>query len=154
MKQSIVRANVANHVIDQRGGSRLQSILFGIGDCLFLVFVGAVTTVAMHLLHKLEWNFALTCFVGMLLAMAVQMLLALAVAPLLGSIESMVPSMVLAMLSPMSVCAAHLVGCELSWLACAALGAAFGLGMFLFIQTHGFFYRRSLCRTFQDSRVV
>jgi hypothetical protein len=154
MKQTSVRADVAHCGADQRGESRLQAILFGIGDCLFLVFVGAVTTIGMHLLHELEWNFALTCLIGMLLAMIVQMLLALLVSPVLGSIESMVPSMVLAMVSPMSVCAAHLVGCELGWAACAALGVAFGVGMFLFIQAHGFAYRRSLCRVFPDRRAV
>lgn len=154
MKDTIVRADTTDHAVKQRTAIRTRSILFTTGDCLFLISVGAVTTVAMHLLHELRLNFALTCLTGMLLAMIVQMLLALAVAPLLGSIESMVPSMVLAMISPMSVCAAHFMGCELSWAACAMLGTAFGVGMFLFIQAHGFAYRRSLCRVFPDRRAV
>jgi triacylglycerol esterase/lipase EstA (alpha/beta hydrolase family) len=115
------------------------------------MFVGAVTTAAMHLAHDLNWNFATTCILGMLLAMAIQMPLAWLVAPVLGSIESMLPSMVLVMVSPMSVCAAHLMGCKMPWFSCAGLGAAFGVGMFVIIQTQSRVYRRTvylahLCR--------
>jgi hypothetical protein len=154
MKPTSVRADVVHCRADPCGGGRLRSILFGIGDCLFLIFVGAVTTGAMQLLHKLGWNFAVTCFAGMLLAMIVQVLLALSVAPLLGSVEAMVPSMVLAMVSPMSVCALPLGGCDLNWALCAALGAAFGVAMFFFVHLHGFACRRSLGRAFQDRRAV
>jgi len=115
------------------------------------MLVGAATTAGMHLAHDLNWNFAVTCLLGMLLAMTIQMPLAWLVAPVLGSIESMLPSMVLAMVSPMSVCAAHLTRCEMHWLSAAGLGATFGVGMFVIIQTQSRVCRRTdhlahLCR--------
>jgi len=113
------------------------------------MLVGAVATAAMHLTHALNWNFAVTCLLGMLLAMAMQMPLAWLVAPVLGSIESMLPSMVLAMVSPMSVCAAHLMGCKMHWLSCAGLGAAFGIGMFVIIRMQSRVYRRNVYLAYQ-----
>lgn len=104
----------------------------------------------MHLVHRLGWNFAVTLLVGMVVAMAVQTLLALFVTPILGSIESMVPSMVVAMTTLMAVCTLDGIGCGLSGAGCFQLGAALGAGMFLFIQVYGFLCRRSLRRAFPE----
>ena len=133
---------------DNQGQQRLRSIMFGFGDCLFLLLVSTVATMAMHFIHQLGWNFAFIWLAGMAVAMVIQTLLALSVAPVLGSIESMVPSMVLAMVSPMSVCTLHLMGYDLSRSGCFGLGATFGVGMFLFIETYGCVYKRSLRRAF------
>jgi len=101
--------------------------------------------------HQSQWSFFAAMAGGMALAMIVQMLLALLVAPLLGSIESMVPSMVVAMISPMSVCALHMAGCDLgAWMA-AILGALFGMGMFFFIMIYSRASRRWLAATFPNS---
>jgi len=51
----------------------------------------------MHLFHELHWNLVVTLLLGMVSAMAAQTVLALTIAPILGSIESMVPSMLVAM---------------------------------------------------------
>jgi hypothetical protein len=126
----------------------LRCVIFDLGDGLFLVLVGTATTAAMHLLHDLSWNFALTVVVGMAVAMVLQMLLALSVSPLLGSIESMVPSMIVAMLGPMSVCTLDLMGYALSRSASIGAGAAFGVGTFVCIEIYGFLCRRSLRRRF------
>jgi len=133
---------------DNQGQQRLRSIMFGFGDCLFLLLVSTVAIVVMHLIHQLGWNFALTWLAGMAVAMVSQTLLALSVAPILGSIESMTPSMVVAMMSPMMVCTLNLTGYHLSRSGCFGLGAAFGVGMFLFIETYGCVYKRSLRRAF------
>jgi len=83
--------------------SRLRSFLFSVGDSLFLITVGILAVTTMRLIDALAWHPVLTWVVGMGLAMLVQTLLAFAVAPILGSIESMVPSMPLAMICPMAL---------------------------------------------------
>ncbi|MEW6252626.1 MAG: hypothetical protein AB1716_18465 [Planctomycetota bacterium] len=146
MKHAAAQLTVAENVLPVRTQGRMRSLLFGLGDCLFLAFVGAATTVLMHGMHEVALSFLVACLAGMVVAMFAQMLLAFAVAPLLGSIESMVPSMVLAMISPMSVCAAHLLGCELGLTACLVLGAALGAAASLLIHVYGLQCRRSFCR--------
>lgn len=113
---------------------RWRAILFGIGDLLFLVAVGMVTTLVMHGMHQLGWNFAVTCLVGMAAAMVVQMVMAFCISPILGSIESMTPSMFLGMVSPMAVCGLHLLGREPDCMAGLAIGATSGAAMFVFVQ--------------------
>ena len=127
-----------------RALSRWRTILFGTGDFLFLVAVGMVATVVMHGLHELDWNFALTCLVGMVASMLVQMLMAFCASPLLGSIETMTPSMVVGMVSPMSVCTLHLFGREPDCMVALAGGALFGAAMFVFVEVFGVLVRRSL----------
>ena len=122
--------------------------LFLFGDVCFLVAVGVLSTLTMQLAHAWQWGFLWAFSAGMALAMIVQTLLALLVAPVLGSIESMVPSMVVAMLSPMSVCALHAIGCEPDAWAAGMLGAAFGLGMFVFILIYGGTSRRWIAAAF------
>lgn len=148
MRKASIRPNAAHERDEPHGPRRFQSLLFAAGDLAFLVAVGAVTTTGMHWLHRLEWDFLATCMLGMILAMLAQMLMAWSAAPLLGSIETMLPSMVVAMVSPMLVCSAHLMGCPVNWPECAALGAAFGVAVFIFIQAWGRAYRRSLSRAF------
>jgi len=116
--------------------SRWRNVLFGIGDLLFLVAVGVVATLVMHGSHQLGWNFAITCLAGMAAAMLVQMVMAFCVAPILGSIESMVPSMFVGMVSPMAVCALHLLGHEPDCMLALAVGAMSGAAMFVFVQWH------------------
>ena len=135
-----------------RPDARWRAILFGIGDFLFLVAVGMVTTVVMHGMHRLGWNFAVTCMVGMVAAMLVQMLMAFCVAPLLGSIESMIPSMVVGMISPMSVCTLHVFGHEPDCMAALVFGAFFGAAMFAFVEVYGAIVKRSLRRAYPAKR--
>jgi|CXWL01.1.fsa_nt_gi hypothetical protein len=124
--------------------ARRRAILFGIGDLLFLVAVGMVATVVMHAMHQLGWNFAVTSVVGMAAAMLVQMLMAFCIAPLLGSIESMTPSMVVGMISPMSVCTLHMFGHEPDGMVALIFGAIFGTAMFAFVEAYGAMTKRSL----------
>lgn len=124
--------------------SRWRTILFGTGDLLFLVAVGMVATVVMHGLHQLGWNFTVTCLLGMVAAMLIQMLMAFCAAPLLGSIETMVPSMVVGMVSPMSVCTLHLFGREPDCMIALVGGAMFGAAMFVFVEVFGVMVKRSL----------
>lgn len=131
---------------------RLRTVLFVLGDALFLVLVSVVATAMMHLVHELRWNFAFTLVCGMAVAMVVQVLLAVGVAPILGSIESMVPSMVVAMISPMAVCTLDLLGLQLHWRESVQVGVAVGLIMFLLIEAHGFMCRRWLRRAFPCRR--
>lgn len=127
---------------------RWRNTLFGIGDLLFLVAVGIVTTLVMHGLHQLGWNFAVTCIVGMTATMLVQMLMAFCAAPLLGSIETMTPSMVIGMVSPMSICTLHMFGCESSGATAIILGACFGAAMFIYVAIYGAKVKRSLCEIY------
>jgi len=133
-------------------GKRWRAILFGIGDLLFLVAVGMVTTVVMHGMHQFGWNFTLTCVVGMAAAMLVQMLMAFCIAPLLGSIESMIPSMVVGMISPMSVCTLHMFGREPDCMVAVVFGGIFGGAMFAFIELYGARVRRSLHQAYPAKR--
>lgn len=128
--------------------ARWRTVLFGIGDLLFLVAVGMITTLVMHAMHQLSWNFTMTCVVGMVAAMLVQMLLAFCAAPLLGSIETMTPSMVVGMLSPMSVCTLHLFGREPDCMIALGVGVLFGVAMFAFVEIHGAVVKRSLRRVY------
>jgi len=111
--------------------------LFLWGDLAVLVLVGVVATLAMHCTHRLGWPFVATTVLGMVAAMIAQMLLAFAVSPLLGSIESMVPSMVVGMTSPMVVCTLHLLGCESTWPMALAIGTIFGAGTQLYVRLYG-----------------
>ena len=127
---------------------RWRSLAFAVGDGLFLLLVGVVTTAVMHLMHSLNWNLALTLICGMIVAMAVQVILAMSVAPVLGSIESMIPSMVVAMISPMIVCAFDLAGFHLTLKDAVALGGVVSVGVFLFVEFYAFLCRRLYCRAY------
>lgn len=120
-----------------------RRILFFVADLVFLVSAGIAATMAMHMIHMLEWPFVPTSLIGMLAAMLVQTVMAFAAAPLLGSIESMVPSMIVAMLSPMSICLLHLFGCESTWMMAVVVGSGIAIATFAVIQL----YARSCART-------
>ncbi|MBA5868171.1 MAG: hypothetical protein GDA67_15870 [Nitrospira sp. CR1.3] len=131
-----------------RTKARWRTILFAIGDLLFLVAVGMVTTLVMHGMHQLGWNFAATCIVGMAAAMLVQMLMAFCAAPLLGSIETMIPSMVVGMVSPMSVCTLHMFGNNPDCMVALVVGGVFGAAMFVFVELYVAVVKRSFRRTY------
>lgn len=126
----------------------LRTAPFVFGDALFLLLVSVVATTLMHLVHELGWNLAFTLICGMAVAMLVQMLLAFGAAPILGSIESMVPSMVVAMISPMAICTLDLFGFQLHWRESVLAGVVVGLIVFGLIQVHGFMCRGWLRRAF------
>ncbi|MDO8629658.1 MAG: hypothetical protein Q7R41_04135, partial [Phycisphaerales bacterium] len=123
--------------------ARLHPILFSIGDCVFLLVIGAVAATVMRLIDSLAWNAVLTWVVGMALAMLAQTILAFAAAPLLGSIETMVPSMVLAMLCPMALDLLEMIGADLGWSWSIGFGAGLGFAMFLFVEIYGVRCRKS-----------
>lgn len=127
--------NTRTNSSDDSGRSR--RLLFQAADFAFLVCVGIAATVVAHKVHELGWPFVPTCLLGMIAAMAVQTLLAVMAAPVLGSIESMVPSMIVAMASPMAVCALHLAGQEPTRLMAIVIGSVVAMGMFVFVQFYG-----------------
>jgi len=126
--------------------------LFLVTDLVFLILVGVAATLTMHLIHQLGWAFIPMCVTGMIAAMLVQTLMAFAAAPLLGSIESMVPSMIVGMVSPMTICVLHLFGCESTWALAAAIGSAFAVVTFTFIQLYARSFRDSLARQIERSQ--
>ncbi len=129
------------------------SVLFALADALFLMVVGSASNSVMHLVHTLEWNFALTFVVGKAAAMGAQMALSVLLAPLLGSIETMVPSMIVGMLSPMQLCALELAGYRPMGTTGVLAGAMFGLVTFVGLQCWGWRRSRSLRRAFRrDAR--
>jgi hypothetical protein len=96
----------------------------------------------MHMAHMTEWGFAVEVAIGMVVAMLVQVILTWLAAPLLGSIESMTPSMLLAMIAPMAVCLLHGSGCVLTWAAAMWYGAAAGVLASLLLALYGASCRR------------
>jgi hypothetical protein len=111
-----------------------RELLFCPGDCVFLLLVGSATTVVMRLVHGAVSNMVLAWLAGMALAMVAQIALAICVAPVLGSLESMVPSMVVAMAAPMSVCLLDWTGYLPSTGVAAGLGAGAGLAVFFWVR--------------------
>lgn len=124
---------------------RCRSALFATADLAFLMGVGATTNIAMLLVHSSRWNCVASVVIGMAAAMAVQMALATLAAPILGSIETMVPSMVVGMIGPMQICIWESVGGAFTYKSAALCGIAFGLfvfaGLSWWARTH-----QPLCR--------
>jgi hypothetical protein len=96
----------------------------------------------MHLAHMSEWGFVVEMTIGMGVAMLVQLGLAWLAAPLLGSIETMVPSMLVGMLAPTSLCLLHASGCELTWREPLGMGAASGVLAMALLCMYGASCRR------------
>lgn len=119
-----------------------RRVLFGALDLVFLVTISGISVAAMHLAHMIGWPFVIEMLIGMVGAMLLQVALAALVAPLLGSIESAVPSMVVAMTTPMVLCALHMVGCRPEWAACLAIGAGLGALAYLLLAAYGAACRR------------
>lgn len=131
------RRNEDTHTNSNDDSTRVRRLLFQAGDFAFLVCVGIAATIVARVVHELGWPFVPTCLLGMVAAMAVQTLLAVMAAPILGSIESMVPSMIVAMASPMIVCAFHLAGQEPTRFMAIMIGSVVAMGMFVFVQFYG-----------------
>lgn len=130
-----------------------RAAFFMSGDWLFLIFTGVTATLAMDLVHSLDWHLAVVLPIGMVVAMLVQVLLAKAVAPVLGSIESLIPSMLVAMFVPMLFCLSGLVGIVMSgWAAPLSLGTLGGTGVFLLIKLYEYRYKQFLRCTFPTER--
>ncbi len=110
---------------------RQLSILFALADAVFLMGVGSAANATMMFVHSLEWNCVGTLVLGMVAAMGVQMILATIAAPVLGSIETMVPSMVVGMFSPMLICVMEAIRGGSMYGRAAGSGAAFGLLVFV-----------------------
>lgn len=132
----------------------LRSAAFAIADCAFLGLVGAISLIAMHAAHMLEWPFLVEMLIGMIVAMVAQIALAWLVAPLLGSIESMTPSMLVAMIAPMAVCLGHAMGSELEWPACLIAGFAAGVLALCVLSLYGAHCRRMLADAWPEGRAV
>jgi len=118
--------------------------LFNVGDALFLVLVGGLSAGAMRVAHDLDVNMLLSMVVGMGLAMFLQTILALAVAPVLGSIEAMVPSAVVAMLAPVAVCVFELGGHPMALRSSLGFGALAGIAVFALLQRYQSSCRKAL----------
>ncbi len=116
--------------------------------------VGAEAAGIMSLLHQREWNFFLASILGMAAAMVVQMLMAFAASPLLGSIETMAPSMVVAMGVPIFMDAGELAGWTMGRVDAGLLGAALGVTYFLHLECYGTVYKRRLARRWRQRSFV
>lgn len=125
-----------------RPNRSIRRIAIVVGDLLFLAVVGAVSVAAMHMAHMTEWGFVVEVAIGMAVAMVVQLMLAWLAAPLLGSIETMVPSMLVAMIAPMAICVLHASGCVLTWSEALAIGAASGVLASSLLAAYGASCRR------------
>jgi hypothetical protein len=122
------------------GRDALTTTAFFVGDALFLAFVGAIAAAVMFFAHLWiphgVWNFIVAMTIGMIAAMIAQMVMAFSAAPLLGSIESMVPSMLVGMAAPMIVCAAHILGWEWSFIGACLAGSLIGATIFTAITIY------------------
>ncbi len=136
MSESVMVAN------DKPQRIRFTGFLLGAGDFLFLVVVGVVATLSMDWVHRLGWNLAVVLIVGMVLAMIVQTALTLAVSPILGYRESMLPSMVVAMVSPMAVCVLDVMNVHPAWHRLVFLGVLLGAGAHLVARRCGCYRAR------------
>lgn len=126
---------------------------FHVGDAVFLAGVGAESGAVMQWLHQLEWNSLVLSVLGMAAAMGIQMLMAFGLSPLLGSIETMAPSMVVAMIVPMLVDVAELSGWMFGRFDAAAFGAASGFLFFVYLEWYGAIFRRRLVRAWPAEAV-
>lgn len=126
------------------GRKGIGGFLFLCGDAVFLAAVGAESGAVMQWLHGLEWNFWVASVIGMAVAMGVQMLLGFGLSPLLGSIETMAPSMVVAMAVPMLLDVAEITAWMIRRTDAALLGATFALLYFLYLQWYGAAFQHRL----------
>lgn len=156
MRRTVTQVRSIESVNESHWQQERRALIFSCGDGLFLILVGVAANLMMYLVHSLMmhlvysriWHLVLSLVVGMSLAMIIQTLLAFGVAPILGSIESIVPSMVVAMIIPMVICLLALAGINVSRSGAVALGAAGGIGIFILIKAYGCRCRKSLCCTF------
>jgi hypothetical protein len=123
-----------------------RTIAFGGGDLVFMVGVTAIAAWAMNLGHQPRWGMAVGIVVGMALAMLAQTTLALAAAPILGSIETMIPTMVAAMVGSTAVCLLHLAGREPTHATALQVGVGSGVVVFCLVRAYGWSFRRALAQ--------
>ncbi len=135
-------------IIDAVGRPRisLRGIAFASGDLVFMIGVTATAAWVMNVGHQPRWGVAVGMVVGMSLAMLVQTTLAFAAAPVLGSIETMVPTMVAAMAGSTAVCLLHLFGREPTSATALQVGVGFGVLVFCLIKAYAWRFRQSLGR--------
>jgi hypothetical protein len=120
--------------------------LFRVGDGVFLITVGAESGIVMYCVSELPWNPVLLSLLGMAAAMILQMTLAFGLSPLLGSIETMAPSMVVAMVVPMLVDLYKMVMDATRLSDAAITGAIFGALFFGYLQWYEVVVGRRLAR--------
>jgi hypothetical protein len=126
--------------------------LFQIGDFLFAVAVAGSAIYIMHLAHQFQIGFVASMAVGMAAGMLLQIVASFAVAPLLGSIESMVPAMAAGMIAPMAVCARTLVGCHLTDKETAVVAVATAIIVQFLMGTYSRLCRLRLARYSKANR--
>lgn len=161
MRKTVTKVRSIESVNKRQWQKERRALIFSCGDGLFLILVGVAASLIMYLVHGLimnfvdsrVWHLVLSLVVGMSFAAIVQTFLALGVAPILGSIESKVPSMVAAMSIPMFICLLALVGINVSLSGASALGAVGGIGIFILIQAFGYRCRKSLGCGFSQKEV-
>ena len=130
----------------QPGPPTRAGVLFAIGDAALLVIVAVAGTWVMHRVHETGVGFLAAVLLGMSAAMIVQIVLAVVASPLLGSIESMVPSAVVGMTVPGLVCAAALVGAGWHRSTLLATAALFALAFSAWLKLYAWRCRRRFAR--------
>ena len=132
--------------VPERGRSTLGSVLFAVGDAALLVTVAVAGTWVMHRVHETGVGFLAAVLLGTSAATIVQIVLAIAVAPLLGSIESMVPSALVGMTTPALVCAAALLGAGWHRPTLLAVAALVALAFSAWLKVYAWRCRRRFAR--------
>lgn len=125
-----------------RGRATLAAVLFAVGDAALLLAVAVAGTWVMHRVHETGSGFLAAVLLGMSAATIVQIVLAVTVSPLLGSIESMVPSALVGMTIPALVCAAVLLGAGWHRSTLLATAALFALAFSAWLKVYAWRCRR------------
>lgn len=120
-----------------------MSLGFLAGDAVFLVSVSVTAVLLVHGAHFFVLNRLAAFALGMGLAMTAQYLLTALIAPILGSIESAVPSMLAAMAGSMTVCGLEALGLAMATSTVLSVGAAFGFATLAYIE---FYASRCECK--------
>lgn len=126
---------------------RWRRLAFALGDCAFLLAIGWLAVAAVQVTQSLPGSALLLSFLGMGLAMLIQMGLSFLLAPLLGSIETMTPSMVVAMFSPMVLEGIEMAGFEFIPSLARYFGALCGALMFGWMAAYAAACQRRFQRT-------
>lgn len=114
----------------------VREVVFATGDLLLLIGSTTIAARTAAAAHQFIGSFVIAALVGMTLAMAVQMVIAALSAVLLGSIETMVPSMVGGMLATALICLGGLV-MPIPHMHAVWLGAGTGVVTFAGLALYG-----------------
>lgn len=117
----------------------LRRMAFSVGDLALILAVAIAGSHVMQLAHEVGLPLAVGILLGMLASMLVQLLLATLASPLLGSIESMVPTAVIAMALPAVVCVVSLLG--LDWRPSQLDAATATIGLLFWLWTIAYAHR-------------